>query len=164
MHLAHATDQEHKKVFARTVDSDVVVPAMRFFVTLVLTELLVGFDSGRTYRDIPIHKIFSDLGPSKSLALPLFHSLTGCDTTSQFLVCGKRTVWAVWNSTPGLTETLLAPMENPELFTLECVQMQQIERFVILMYNKGCSVASVNEARQRLFTSGSRSLENIPPT
>jgi len=42
--------------------------------------------------------------------------------------------------------------------------MQLIERFVILMYSKGCGAACVNEARQRLFTSGSRSLENIPPT
>ena len=55
-------------------------------------------------------------------------------------------------------------MENPETFTQDSVHMQQIERFVILMYSKACGAASVNEARQRLFTSGSRSLENIPPT
>ena len=32
------------------------------------------------------------------------------------------------------------------------------------MYRKGCGAASVNEARYRLFTTGSRSLEDIPPT
>ena len=42
--------------------------------------------------------------------------------------------------------------------------MQRIERFVFLMYSKGCGVARVNDARHRLFTNGSRSLENLPPT
>ena len=32
------------------------------------------------------------------------------------------------------------------------------------MYSKGCGAGRGNEARHRLFTTGSRSLENIPPT
>jgi hypothetical protein len=32
------------------------------------------------------------------------------------------------------------------------------------MYSKGCGVARVNEARHRLFTNWSRSLENLNPT
>ena len=42
--------------------------------------------------------------------------------------------------------------------------MQRIEHFVILMYSKGCGATGVNEARQRFFTTGSKSLESIPPT
>lgn len=146
------------------MDSDVVILAVRFFETLGLSELWVGFGTGKNYRDIPIHTICSNLGTSNCLALPLFHSLTGCDTTSQFLGCGKKTAWAAWSGVPDLTNTLVALTQNPDLFTLGSVYMEQIERFVILMYSKGCGAAGVNDARYRLFTTGTRSLENIPPT
>ena len=164
LHLEHAAEQGHITAYVRTVDSDVVVLAVRFFETSGLSELWVGFGTGKKYRDIPVHTICSNLGPSKSLALPLFHSLTGCDTTSQILGCGKKTAWVAWTSLPDLTDTLVALTQDPDLFTLESIHMQQIERFVIIMYSKGCGAASVNEARHRLFTTGSRSLENIPPT
>ena len=146
------------------MDSDIVVLALRFFDTLGLSELWVGFGTGKKYRDIPVHELHAGLGPSKPIALTLFHSLTGCDTTSQFLGCGKKTAWAVWNSFPDLTDTLVALTLNPNMFVIESIHMQRIERFVVLMYSKGCGAAGVNEARLRLFTSGTKSLESIPPT
>ena len=85
LHLAHASSQGHDKAFVRAVDSDVVVPAIAFYKQLGLSELWIGFGSGKSYRDIPIHSIHAQLGPSKSLALPLFHTLTGCDATSLLL-------------------------------------------------------------------------------
>ena len=81
-----------------------------------------------------------------------------------FLGCGKKTAWAAWTNTPELTETLATLTRDPHLITLESVHMQRIERFVVLMYSKGCGAEGVNEARYRLFTTGSRLLENIPPT
>ena len=81
LHLAHASSQGHDKVFVRTVDSDIVVLAIAFYEQLGLSELWIGFGSGKNYRDIPVHSIHAQLVPSKSLALPLFHALTGCDTT-----------------------------------------------------------------------------------
>ena len=164
LHLAHASSQGHDKECVRTVDSDIVVLATSFFEELDLSELWIGFGSGKNYRDIPVHRIQSQLGPSKSLALPLFHALTGCDTTSQFLGCGKKTAWTAWNSAPVLTETMTTLTEHPESFTLESVHMQCIERFVVLIYSKSCGSATVNDARHHLFSTGSRSLDNIPPT
>ena len=101
----------------------------------------MGFGTGKNYRDIPVHTIYSDLSPAKSSALPLFHSLTGCDTTSQFLGCGKKTAWAAWRNLPELTDTLVALTHNPDLFTLESVYMQTIERFVVL--NFSCTARGV---------------------
>ena len=115
LHLAHAVAQGHKKASIHNVDSDVVVLAIRFFSTLGLSELWVCFGSGRKIRDIPIHDICSHLGPSRSLTLPLFHAITGCDTTSQFLGCGKKTAWASWQNTGGLTETLVELTNEPKL-------------------------------------------------
>ena len=69
LHLAHAAEHGHTKAYVRTVDSDVVVLAVRFFESLGL-ELWKGFGTGKKYRDIPIHTIRSNIGPLKSLALP----------------------------------------------------------------------------------------------
>ena len=129
-----------------------------------LLELWIGFGTGKNYRDIPIHTIFADIGPSMALALPLYHSITGCDTTSQFLGCGKKSAWAAWAAVPELTDTFATLMQNPNLLTLDSEYMHNVEKFVILMYSIGCGATSVNMARYQLFTSGSRSLENIPPT
>ena len=164
LHLAHASGQGHQTAYVRTVDSDIVVLAIRFFSTLGLLELWIGFGSGKNLRDIPIHDICSDLGPSRSMALPLFHAITGCDTTSHFLGCGKKTAWASWQNTLGLTETLLALTNAPSCFSLESLHMEKLERFVVVMYSKGCGLAKVNEARHRLFTSGKKTLESIPPS
>lgn len=68
LHLAHAGANGHKKAFVQTVDSDVVILAIRFFNTLGLTELWIGFAGGKNYRDIPAHEISKDLDPQKSLA------------------------------------------------------------------------------------------------
>ena len=54
-------------------------------------------------RYIPIHTMVDALGPSKALALPAFHALTGCDTTSAFFGKGKKRAWTVWQSFPELT-------------------------------------------------------------
>ena len=67
LHLAQASGQGHQTAYVRTVDSDIVVLAIRFFPTRGLVELWVGFGSGKTLRDIPIHDICSDLGPSRFL-------------------------------------------------------------------------------------------------
>lgn len=83
---------------------------------------------------------------------------------SHFLGCGKKTAWSAWENTPGLTDTLVALSNDPSLFNLESDHMQRLERFVVLMYSKTCGVDRINEARYRLFTTGKKTLDNIPPT
>ncbi|CAB4025851.1 Hypothetical predicted protein [Paramuricea clavata] len=164
LHLAHAVQQGHTTTYVRTVDSDVVVIDSQVFRYARPIGALGWFLNRKKYCDIPVHVRHSNLGPSKSLALPLFQSLTGCDTTSQFLDCSKKTAWAACTSLSDLTDTLVSLTEDPTLFSIDFVHMQRIERFVVLIYSKGCGVARVNEARHRLFTNGSRSLENLQPT
>ena len=52
LHLAHAAAQGH-----RTVDSDVVVLAIRFFTTPGLKHLWVGIGTGKKFSEIAIHDI-----------------------------------------------------------------------------------------------------------
>ncbi|KAG0728449.1 hypothetical protein GWK47_032424 [Chionoecetes opilio] len=44
------------------------------------------------------------LGKDRSTALPMFHSFTGCDTTSAFFGKGKKSVWEAWNAYVEVTE------------------------------------------------------------
>ncbi len=46
------------------------------------------------------------VGPEKSIALPMFHALTGCNTVSGFVGHGKKSAWSTWNSFPELTDAL----------------------------------------------------------
>lgn len=42
--------------------------------------------------------------------------------------------------------------------------MEEIERYVVLLYSRTSSASSVNEARKVLFAQSSRTIKNIPPT
>jgi len=57
LHLRHAAMQSHIKAYVRTVDSDVVVLTINVFHEVGLSELWVGFGTGKSYKDIPIHHI-----------------------------------------------------------------------------------------------------------
>ena len=92
-HLADASHQGHSKAMVRTVDSDVIVIGISKFEHLGLQELWIDFGTGKAHRYIPVHTICQNLGPDRCCALPLFHSFTGCDTTSSFLGIGKKTGW-----------------------------------------------------------------------
>ena len=146
----------------RTVDSDVVVLAIAFFDQLNLSQLWIGFGSGKKYRDVPVHDLHSKLGTSRSRALALFHALSGCDTTSQLLGCGKKTAWGVWQSMPELTETLIALIDNPDSFAMDSIHMERLERFHVLMHSKSCSAATVNEAAFFTWLTVSRGY-SLPP-
>ena len=164
LHLMHAVSQSYTDAYVRTVSSDVVVLAIAFFDQFCLSKLWIGVGTGKHCRDIPVHDIKSALGPTRLLARPLFHSLSGCDTTSQLLGIGKKTVWSTWKSMSELTETSLNLTHDPHTFSMDTADMKQLERFTVLMYSRSCSATSVDEARLQLFTHGSCTLEALTPT
>ena len=135
LHASHAAHCGHHKILIRTVDTDVVVLAVSVAQGLGSEyELWLAFGTSKSFRYIAAHKIANRLGPEKSLALPMFHTLTGCDTVSSFVSHGNKTAWNTWNVLPGLTDVLVqlscAPSDIPEAIMLT------IERFVILLYDR----------------------------
>lgn len=107
-------------------------------------------------------KICNGLGLNRASALPMFHSLTGCDTVSSFAGIGKVTAWGAWMSYPQVTDAFLEISKCPEEIPVECKVI--IERVVVLMYSKTSEQVEVNKARRELFTHKNRDLVNIPPT
>ncbi len=100
LHVAHAAQQGHQGILICTVDTDVVVLAvMVSHPTLpASSEVWLAFGTGKSFRYLAVHKMSSLLGPEKSMALPMFHALTGCDAVSAFVGHGKKTAWNTWKS------------------------------------------------------------------
>ena len=92
-----------------------------------MAELWIEFGVGKHYRFIPAHLISDSLGPEKAKALPFFHAITGCDTTSAFAGIGKRMAWDVWNAFPQITTNFSRPSCE-----LNDSYLNKIERFVVL--------------------------------
>ena len=69
----------------RTVDTGVVVLALSVYHQTQPDELCIAFGTGKQLRYVPVHQVaLVAIGHAKSKALPLFHSLTGCDTVLFF--------------------------------------------------------------------------------
>ncbi len=84
-----------------------------------------------------VNAIYEDLGKEKSLAVPVFHSFTGCDTTSAFFGRGKKSAWEAWNCYKDVTRafTYMAAHSFMQVRVDE-EPFQVLERFTVLMYDK----------------------------
>ena len=87
----------------------IVILAGMFYDLLViqpLADIWVAFGVGKNYRFLSINAICHTLGRPKAQALPVFHALTGCDTTSAFRGKGKKSAWQAWQAFEEVTDTL----------------------------------------------------------
>ncbi len=99
---------------------------------------------------MPAHEIAHALGPEKCIALPFMHAFSGCDTVSCFAGRGKKTVWNTWNIFDEVTTAFCALATNPDPDSI-CEQLQLLERFVVVVYDRTSTDVKVNEARRHLF-------------
>ena len=61
---------------------------------------------------IPIHKMFNAHGKDRSKGLLMFHSLTGCDTTTGILGITKHTEFKKWLDIVAKNSSILTTMNN----------------------------------------------------
>ena len=150
------------KILIRTVDTDVVVLTVSLASILGPEyEIWLAFGSGKHFRHLPAHTIAAGLGDNKAQALPMSHSLTGCDTVSSFVGHGKKTAWSVWNVMPQLTDAILTVSSAPS--EMEEDVLRTIERFIILLYDRTSKCTDINKARKKLFAKKTK-VKHIPPT
>ena len=102
------------------VDTDMVVILVGMFHHFVAlcreVNIWVAIGSGKKFIYYHINRIYESLGMNKSLALPVFHCFTGCDTTSAFFGRGKKASWEVWKC--------YAPTQDALLQHTKCVAYQ----------------------------------------
>ena len=67
-----------------------------------------------------------------------------------------------WNITPDVSETFEMLSKFPVV--LDDSDIDNIERYVVLLYDRSCSFSSVNEARKSLFTHKNSQFDMLPPT
>ncbi len=153
----------------RTVDTDVVVILIGKFHHLIAlcqdVQIWVAFGTGKNYAYYHINAIYDYLGRAKSLALPVFHSFTGCDTTSSFFGKGKRSAWEAWlcyqDVTYAFTHMALHPYTDVEVHSQD---FQLLERFTVVLYDKASDLEHVDEARKELFCQKGKTMETLPPS
>ena len=165
VHVRHAAEQGCKSVIIKACDTDVLVIAasvMPLLQNAGLQQLWVAFGQGVNIRWIPIHDLLTSVGFERCRGLSFFHAFTGCDVVSAFRGRGKKSAWQTWDVCAGATEAFSQLSQYPP--TLNDDNLETIEQFVVLMYDRGSSVTHVDEARLDLFARKQRPYQAIPPT
>ena len=99
IHLIDMVTHGITKIAIWTVDTDVLVFAFARFNKLDaigLREQWLLFGTDKNYRNIPVHRIASEIGTEMCSAFPGFHAYSGCDTVSAFVGRGKKTACQTW--------------------------------------------------------------------
>jgi len=119
----------------------------------------VAFGTGKSFTYCYVNAIYKDLGKDKSLAVPVFHSFTGCDTTSTFFGRGKKSAWEAWNCykdvmcafTYLVAHLLMQVRVDEEPFQL-------LEHFTVLMYDKASEQQYDNSCKKKTFKNVKRKI------
>ena len=171
VHILHALHQGMNTFKVRTVDTDVVVILLGAFFELSqaqpLVDIWIAFGTSKNYRFYNINTMCNILGELKSRAIPVFHSLTGSDTTSFFKGKGKKSAWKAWQVYEEVTETCTFEYlaSHPfERLDEDSHHFTKIERLIVVLYDRTSPLTSINETREELFCKKNRSVERIPPT
>lgn len=170
VHIVHAIQSGNaKSIIVRTVDTDVIVVLVGKFCHLKSLQsdldLWVAFGTGRNYRYISINSIYIHLGEARSKSLPLFHALSGCDTTSSIRGKNKKSAWQAWQLYPQLTETLEFLSDHPFYHLSESSDhFRHIERFLVIMFNKMSPLVCINQLRMEMFCKNNSAMDKLPPT
>ena len=124
----------------------------------------VALGTGRNFKYLQMNAITRSLGEEKSLAMPYFHSFTGCDTTSSFFRKGKKTAWEAWKSYPDVTTAFATIALDPFLdFNRQSQIFGLLQRFTVVLYSKCSTLEHVDELRKELFCRDNKLMENLPP-
>ena len=75
---------------------------------------------------------------------------------------GKKSAWQTWNVCEDVTETFKKLSNCPQEVSDD--DLQKLEKFVVLMYDRSSAASCVNEARLDHFARKQRTYDAIPPT
>ena len=88
IHMRDILENGASPHITRTVDTTVLAILLGKFQTFLA--LNSSADTVKDFTHYHVDALCQSLGPSKSLALLIFHNLTGCDTTLIFNGSGKK--------------------------------------------------------------------------
>ncbi|CAE1318539.1 unnamed protein product [Acanthosepion pharaonis] len=100
-------------------------------------------------------------GPEKTEVILFFHVFSGCDVVTEFNGKGKK-AWQTWNVCNDALATFAKLSHCPP--EINESDLQVLERFVVLMYDRSSDATTVDETKLDFFARKQRSYELIPPT
>lgn len=165
VHARDATTDGSKSIIIKANDTDVLVIAISVLPSLQelgLEKMWIAFGQGAKMRWIPVYEVVSAIGLEKAGGIPYFHAFTGCDVVSAFRGKAKKSAWQTWNVFDDVSETFTNLSQHPTL--IRDLDLQRLERFVVLMYDRSSAATGVDEARLDLFARKQRPYNSIPPT
>ena len=97
LHIKDGVEKQSlRHVLIYTVDTDVVVLAIKAAVEWTDLGLFIAFGTGSKFRCINVMKLMKFLGKEKARVFPIFHAFTRCDTVSFFAGRVKRSAMETW--------------------------------------------------------------------
>ena len=97
IHVADCVKRGHRRAAIRTVDTDVVHCLLQLQHNSILLSYGLHLVQVKHPAILGYIMIVQHIGLNRFKALPMFHSLTGCDTVSTFAGRRKKLSWVVWN-------------------------------------------------------------------
>lgn len=153
LHVIDAANCGFERIIVRSRDTDVLVLLIhhkhRFNGNVWMSA-----GTSKCPRFIPINDVCGSLTPDQTVALPAYHAVTGCDTTSQFSGRGKKSTWKAFSAHP----TLLKLDNETGEFNLN-----DAETFVMKIYSPSSKATDINDLRHDMFHRVA-DLEKLPPT
>ena len=93
----------------------------------------------------------------------MFRAFTGCDTVSCFGGREKKTAWVTWTTYENIKPAFIALGNTSDLSAIY-EWIQQVERFVVLLYDRTSTEEGMNRARKQLLSKKGRAIVGLAPT
>ena len=154
LHAHEAKCEGYQRVLVSSQDTDVLV-LLTHFASKLSKEIWMCTGTYKQRVYVPVHDIL--LPDSVRRNLPAYHSITGCDTVSQFSGHGKRTTWETFNKHAELLDHL-------GVDSLSTQTVKKVEEFVCRIYAPNSMSNSINGIRYKLFQKGKADPRSLPPT
>jgi len=144
LHAKHAS-MTYGHIVIRSIDTDVYVLSLALASNLPC-QLYLFNGTGNKSRIVNISLLVEQLGSQLCRALIGLHIFTGCGSVSSFHGKGKRKAFAIAKESPEYLEAF-ATLGN--LFDLDSVTFEVLQKFVSQLYNQKCQ--DVNKARYKVM-------------
>ena len=144
-------------------DTDVAVICCYCHTLKGFKEIWFHTGSGNKRRFIPIHTICDKLGATLCNILPIFHCLTGCDSTSSFHGIGKKKAFTILKNKKEQLFHLI-DVGDTVVISYESDCVVDAIKFVCWLYDPTCKHFDINTLRYLLFCQKNVWGEKLPPT
>ena len=124
--------------------------------------ITVNYGIGKTRRVINIRELACAMGVQRSVALPLFVTLTGCDSTSALKGRSKIMCFSAWKKCSlRVTKCMVELLDSPLQYLQMDAKFNALEELFIQIYGRG-QVSSINQVRKTIFCQRNQNVEMIP--